>query len=94
MKLQGKGTELSSQLTPNPLDQISPTPFMRKTATAPGSPYSCRIARGFFNVPQNYQHSRKRETGPPAYRPYPRRPFADEITKAALSPQLSKEPEW
>ena len=29
--------------------------------------------RGFFNVPQNYQHSRNCETGPPAYRPYPRR---------------------
>ena len=31
------------------------------------------IVRGFFNVPQNYQHSRNCETGPPAYRPYPRR---------------------
>ena len=28
---------------------------------------------GFFNVPQNYQHSRNCETGPPVYRPYPRR---------------------
>ena len=27
----------------------------------------------FINVPQNYQHSRNCETGPPAYRPYPRR---------------------
>ena len=46
---------------------------IRKTATAPGSPYSFQIVRGFFNVPQNYQHSRNCETGPPAYRPYPRR---------------------
>ena len=46
---------------------------IRKTATAPGSPYSFRIVRGFFYVPQNYQHSRNCETGPPAYRPYPRR---------------------
>ena len=53
----------------------SPTPpfRIRKTATAPGSPYSFRIVRGFFYVPQNYQHSRNCETGPPAYRPYPRR---------------------
>ena len=43
---------------------------IRKTATAPGSPYSFRIVRGFFYVPQNYQHSRNCETG---YRPYPRR---------------------
>ena len=28
---------------------------IRKTATAPGSPYSFRIVRGFFYVPQNYQ---------------------------------------
>ena len=33
------------------------------------------------------------ETGPTIYRPYPRRPFADIITKAALSPQLIKDPE-
>ena len=32
-----------------------------------------RIVRGFFNVPQNYQHSRNCETGPPVNRPYPRR---------------------
>ena len=36
-------------------------------------PSLIRIVRGFFNVPQNYQHSRNCETGPPAYRPYPRR---------------------
>ena len=37
------------------------------------------------------------ETGPMVYRPYLRRlesqPFADVITKAALSPQLFKDPE-
>ena len=38
------------------------------------------------------------ETGPTVYRPYPRRLesltiFADVITKAALSPQLLKDPE-
>ena len=36
-------------------------------------PTLIRIVRGFFNVPQNYQHSRNCETGPPAYHPYPRR---------------------
>ena len=36
-------------------------------------PTLIQIVRGFFNVPQNYQHSRNCETGPPAYRPYPRR---------------------
>ena len=46
---------------------------IRKTATAPGSPYTFRIVRGFFYVPKNYQHSRNCETGPPAYRPYPKR---------------------
>ena len=50
-----------------------PSICIRKTATAPGSPYSFRIVRGFFYVPQNYQHSRNCETRPPAYRPYPRR---------------------
>ena len=39
----------------------------------PQHPTLIRIVRGFFNVPQNYQHSRNCETGPPAYRPYPRR---------------------
>ena len=42
-------------------------------STAPGSPYSFRIVRGFFYVPPKYQHSRNCEMGPPAYRPYPRR---------------------
>ena len=32
-----------------------------------------RIVRGFFYVPQNYQHSRNCEMGPPAYCPYSRR---------------------
>ena len=36
-------------------------------------PTLIRIVRGFFNIPQNYQHSRNCETGPPAYHPYPRR---------------------
>ena len=36
-------------------------------------PTLIRIVRGFFNVPQNYQHSRNCETGPPVYGPYPRR---------------------
>ena len=35
---------------------------IRRTATAPGSPYSFRIVRGFFYVPQNYQHSRYSRT--------------------------------
>ena len=46
---------------------------VRKTATAPGSPYSFRIVREFFYLQQNSQHSRNCETGPLAYRPYPRR---------------------
>ena len=36
-------------------------------------PTLIRIVLRFFNVPQNYQHSRNCETGPPVYRPYPRR---------------------
>ena len=36
-------------------------------------PTLIRIVRGFFSVPQNYKHSRNCETGPAAYRPYPRR---------------------
>jgi len=36
-------------------------------------PTLLRILRGFFNVPQHYQHSRNCETGPPVYRPYPSR---------------------
>ena len=70
---EGKGTRgLQGPIQRCP---TSPTPpiRIRKTATAPGSPYSFRIVRGFFYVPQNYQHSRNCETGPPAYRPYPRR---------------------
>ena len=51
----------------------NPPIHVRKIATAPGSPYSFRIVRGFFYVPQNYQHSRNCETGPPVYRPSPRR---------------------
>jgi len=42
----------------------------RKTATAPGSPYSFCTVRGFFYVPPKYQHSRNCEN---PYRPYPRR---------------------
>ena len=52
----------------------SPTPHSHtKDSPAPESPYSYIIARGFLNVPQNYQHSRNCETGTPAYHPYPRR---------------------
>ena len=36
-------------------------------------PTLIRIVRGFFNVPQNYEHSRNCETWPPVYRPYPKR---------------------
>ena len=38
-------------------------------------PTLIRIVRGFFRIIniQNYQHSRNCETGPPVYRPYPRR---------------------
>ena len=54
-------------------DFTHPLIRIRKTATAPGLPYSFRIVRGLFYVPQDYQHSRNCETGPPTYRPYPRR---------------------
>ena len=64
-----EGIDMSTQwsfLTHGPLGHEKP-------GTAPGSPYSYRIVRGFFNVSQNYQHSRNCETGPPVYCPYPRR---------------------
>jgi len=53
---------------------------------------------GFFNVPYNLITDKGDETGPTVYSPYPRRlesrtiNFADVITKAALSPQLSLRP--
>ena len=94
---RGKGHKRTSRSYSKVPHLTHPPIRIRKTATAPGSPYSFRILRGFFYVPQNYQHSRNCETGPPTYRPYPRRleslTFADDITKAALSPQLFKDPE-
>ena len=73
---RGKGhkrTSRSYSKVPHLTHLTHPPIRIRKTATAPGSPYSFRIVRGFFYVPQNYQHSRNCETGPPTYRPYPRR---------------------
>ena len=55
------------------IQRTGPQHYIRKTATAPGSPYSYTNSAWVLNVPQNYQHSRNCETGPPAYRPYPRR---------------------
>ena len=96
---EGKGTRgLQGPIQRCPTSPTLPFAYeYEKTATAPGSPYSFRIVRGFFYVPQNYQHSRNCETGPPTYRTYPRRleslTIWRYITKAALSPQLFKDPE-
>ena len=70
---RGKGHKRTSRSYSKVPHLTHPPIRIRKTATAPGSPYSFRIVRGFFYVPQNYQHSRNFETGPPTYRPYPRR---------------------
>ena len=70
---EGKGTRGLQGPIQRCLTSPTPPIRIRKTATAPGSPYSFRIVRGFFYVPQNYQHSRNCETGPPTYRPCPRR---------------------
>ena len=58
-------------------------------------PTLIRIVRGFFNVPQNFQHSRNCETGPPAYRSYPRKSnhLQMELQRQHFSPQLFKDPE-
>ena len=90
---RGKGhkrTKVLFEGAPPPPPPPPPSIRIRKTATAPGSPYSFRIVRGFFYVPQNYQHSRNCEM---AYRPYPRRLESLTITKTALSPQLFKDHE-
>ena len=70
---RGKGHKRTSRSYSKVPHLTHPPIRIRKTATAPGPPYSFRIVRGFFYVPQNYQHSRNCETGPPTYRPYPRR---------------------
>ena len=70
---RGKGHKRTSRSYSKVPHLTHPLIRIRKTATAPGSPYSFRIVRGFFYVPQNYQHSRNCETGRPTYRPYPRR---------------------
>ena len=53
--------------------QRTATTLHTKDSHSTGITLLMRIVRGFFNVPQNYQHSRNCETGPPAYHPYPRR---------------------
>ena len=59
--------------------------------------YSFRTVSGFFNVPRYLISKKGCETEPTVYSPYPRRleslTFADVIAKAALSPQLFKDPE-
>ena len=77
---RGKGHKRTSRSYSKVPHLTHPPIRIRKTATAPGSPYSFRIVRGFFYVPQNYQHSRNCETGPPT-------DITDDITKAAPSPQ-------
>ena len=69
---EGKGTTgLQGPLQGAP---PHPPPFTHKRQPQHRDhPTLIRIVRGFFNVPQNYQHSRSCETGPPVYRPYPRR---------------------
>ena len=70
---RGKGHKRTSRSYSKVPHLTHPPIRIRNTATTPGSPYSFRIVRGFFYVPQNYQHSRNCETGPSTYRPYPRR---------------------
>ena len=53
------------------------------------SPTLCNQC-GFFHDPQSY-HEQGCKQGPTVYRPYSRG-LADVITKAALSPQLLKDP--
>ena len=60
------------------------------TGNATPRPTLFEQCQGFFNVPQIIIRNECCETGPTVYRPYP---FADVITKAALSPQLFKDPE-
>ena len=69
---RGKGHKRTSRSYSKVPHLTHPPIRIRKAATAAGSPYSFRIVREFFYVPQNYQHSRNCETGPPTYRPYPR----------------------
>ena len=64
---RGKGHKRTSRSYSKVPHLTHPPSHIRKTATAPGSPYSFRIVRGFLS--QNYQHARNCETGPPPYRP-------------------------
>ena len=71
------GQDLLHNRTPRSLTRCptSPTPQFtyERQPQHRDHPTLIRIVHGFFNEPQNYQHSRNCETGPPVYRPYPRR---------------------
>ena len=73
---RGKGHNRTPRsLTRCPTSHLTQPPFTyERQPQHRDHPTLIRIVRGFFNVPQNYQHSRNCETGPPVYRPYPRRP--------------------
>ena len=70
---EGKGTRgLQGPIQRCPTSPTLPFAYERQPQHR-DHPTLFRIVRGFFYVPQNYQHSRNCETGPPTYRPYPRR---------------------
>ena len=59
---------------PYKVPHLTPPPFTyERQPQHRDHPTLIRIVRGFFYVPQDYQHSRNCETGPSVYRPYPRR---------------------
>ena len=74
-------------------------PAQERLAIPPGSTSPTLFEQwcGFFYVPQEPDKCECCETGPTVFPPYPRveslTSFADVITKAALSPQLFKDPE-
>ena len=87
MKWQERGTELLSQLTPNPAIHRS------DHNTRNSMPYSSRIVCGFLNIPQNlYPRAMRRDLRLIVLIREDLKvlSFADVVTKAALSPQLLK----
>ena len=95
---EGKGTRaLQGAIRRCPTSPTPPFAYERQPQHR-DHPTIIRIVRGFFNVPQSYQHSRNCETGPPAYRPYPRKTRKSnrlymKLQRQHFSPQLFKDPE-
>ena len=74
MNWQGRGTELLSQLTPNPSDQTSPThPIHTKDSHSTGITLLFSNRGWVLLRRTELSTSKKCKMGPPAYRPYPRR---------------------